>query len=618
MNRCGVGCLLAVCLLVSCFASKLYADDPASEMSLAAAARAAKTQFAPLTKDNLQQSKKELLTAANKLNEKLKEDKKNGDGWRKYTQLDKLLAQLGRPEAPDLAALTAIYKKLAAGHEGLELVWFVDVREALRKYIWTAGAIDNPQVKAAYENVLDRLAGELESYAAHPAAETAFHISESLSWLENAGQAPRLVESVRGRLVRPNLYVRIKSDLIGAGIAETVDNVTPVSDCILGTDITGTAHTVGRTSVTLYPDEQVAAFDIILMATADSQSVGRNGPVCIYTTGKTCIGACKRVWMEAEGLFSHPAISNAETSTTINDIVAKRQIIENIAWKRAGEQKGEAEAIASQHAQWRVNERVDKQSAEMLAQANHDYQKKFLRPTTERKVFPQLLQFSTTKDAMHVVSLEAGADQLAAPGEPPALARPDADVSVRVHQSSVNNMAASVLSGMVLHEATLQATISELLGYVPERLKPDPDQEPWTIVFARQQPISVSFGDGGFNITLRGQEYFKGDKGYPGMNVSATYKFVKQGDVFKAIRQGDLQIFPPGFVPGHGQIGVRHQVIRKLLERRVGKILQPELVAKGITPSGKRRRAIGKLYPVEMDAQNGWLVVAWQRESVKR
>ena len=254
----------------------------------------------------------------------------------------------------------------------------------------------------------------------------------------------------------------------------------------------------------------------------------------------------------------------------------------------------------------------------MLAQANRDYQKKFHRPTTERKVFPQLLQFSTTKEAMHVVGLEAGAAQLAASGEPPALARPEADVSVRVHQSSVNNMAASVLSGMVLHEATLQATISELLGYVPERLKPDPDQEPWTIVFARQQPISVSFGDGGFNITLRGQEYFKGDKGYPGMNVSATYKFVKEGDVFKAIRQGDLQIFPPGFVPGHGQIGVRHQVIRKLLERRVGKMLQPELVAKGITPSGKRGAAIGKLYPVEMDAQNGWLVVGWQRVAARR
>ena len=115
------------------------------QMSLADAARAAKTQFAPLTKDNLQQSKKELLTAANKLEEKLKEDKKNGDGWRKYTQLDKLLAQLGRPEAPDLAAMTAIYKKLAAGHEGLELVWFVDVREALRKYIWTAGASTIPR-----------------------------------------------------------------------------------------------------------------------------------------------------------------------------------------------------------------------------------------------------------------------------------------------------------------------------------------------------------------------------------------------------------------------------------------------------------------------------------------
>ena len=100
MNRCGAGFFLAACLLVSCFVLKLYADGATPEASLAAAARAAKTQFAPLTKDNLQQSKQQLLTTANKLNEKLKEDKKNGDGWGKYTQIDKLLTQLQRPRNP--------------------------------------------------------------------------------------------------------------------------------------------------------------------------------------------------------------------------------------------------------------------------------------------------------------------------------------------------------------------------------------------------------------------------------------------------------------------------------------------------------------------------------------
>ncbi len=122
-------------------------------------------------------------------------------------------------------------------------------------------------------------------------------------------------------------------------------------------------------------------------------------------------------------------------------------------------------------------------------------------------------------------------------------------MAVRIHQSAINNAAATVLSGMVLHEETLRTMAVDLLGYVPERLKPDEDHEPWTIEFARQQPISVSFDEGGFSVTLRGQRFFKNDQPYPGMNVTAVYKLVKADGVFKAVRQGELQSSRPVSTP---------------------------------------------------------------------
>ena len=130
--------------------------------------------------------------------------------------------------------------------------------------------------------------------------------------------------------------------MVGAGIAGPVDEVAPIRDCILGTDISGTGRTVGQTTVSLFPDADEAVFDIILLAVNNSQSVGRNGPVCVYTTGRTGIGVCKRVWMDADGLSAHPAAANAETHTTISDICAVNgsQLIERIAWRRAGKQQG--------------------------------------------------------------------------------------------------------------------------------------------------------------------------------------------------------------------------------------------------------------------------------------
>ncbi len=540
----GVRLFLAACISLSVYFSTDYASAGEPGPSLAEAARAAKKQFRPITKDDLAAAKAELIAATDRLNERLGEDAKNGQGWKNFVQLDKLQEQLRLPAGPNVAVLKTIYSKFLSGHVGLELVGFVDVREALRRYIWTAGAIDNPSLKATYEQVLDRLAADLEASGLQPSTEQAFRINEALRGLQTAGQAPELVEAMCKRLVHPNLYLQVSGEMVGIGIAGPVDEVAPVCDCILGTDIQGTGRTIGNTTVSLFPDADEAVFDIILLAVNNSENIGYHGPVCIYNTGRTGIGVCKRVWMDADGLSAHPAAANAETHTTITDIRADNgsELIERLAWKCAEKQQEEAEDIASEHARGMAAERVDRQADEMLCKANHDYLKKFRQPLVQRLVFPQVLRFSTTKDTFSVVAQTAAADQLAAPGEPPALAEKNPDLSVRVHQSMINNAAATVLSGMVLHEEMLQTMFSDLLGYVPERLKPDEDREPWTIEFARERPIAVSFADNGFTLTLRGRHFFKGDKPVLGMNVTASYKFVKADGVFKAIRQGKLEI----------------------------------------------------------------------------
>ena len=215
------GCSLIGCCLVSLFVSIGYADNDSSPATLAATARAAKAHFTPLTKDDLQQARKELLAAADRLDGRLKQDAVYGEGWRKYTQLDKLLEQLHQPTGPDLAGAKLIREKLAAGHEGLEQVWFVDVRHGLEKYISTIVVIDNPEVEKSYDKVLDDLARDLESDVAKPDIDRDFHIGGSLALLENAGQAPQLVETVRSRLGHPNFHVQVAADLIAAGVGRT-------------------------------------------------------------------------------------------------------------------------------------------------------------------------------------------------------------------------------------------------------------------------------------------------------------------------------------------------------------------------------------------------------------
>ena len=94
MNRRMAGWFLAGCVFVSYYSSAYYALAEGPDPSLAEAARAAKTHFLPLTKDDLQAAKAELVAAVDQLDGRLKEDAANGEGWRKYTQLDKLQTEL--------------------------------------------------------------------------------------------------------------------------------------------------------------------------------------------------------------------------------------------------------------------------------------------------------------------------------------------------------------------------------------------------------------------------------------------------------------------------------------------------------------------------------------------
>ena len=185
------------------------------------------------------------------------------------------------------------------------------------------------------------------------------------------------------------------------------------------------------------------------------------------------------------------------------------------------------------------------------------------------------------------------------------------DAFADVHESALNNMAATVLSGMILHEEEFQDSVRQTFGSVPERFKPE--TEPWTVVFAREKPLTLSFAADGLTLVLRTTEIHKGDRVYPGMNITVVYKFVKGPQGFKLVRQGDLQIFPPTFDPTSGrQLSIRETTIRGLLQRRLGKIFEPEVVAPALTPEG-RLASIGRLEPVFMFSKDGWLTVAWQR-----
>lgn len=609
--------LLAPVLLV-CLGNPLFAKDLARAdegagpdvQRLSEAAEAAGGAFRPLGEKDLLRAENQLRKAIERLEERLAVEGDNGRAWAEYLRLDELREQLDA-DAVDLSVLEAVYRRFNAGHYGLNRLGFAEVREALQAYTQVARAMQTPELHKAYAQYVETLASYLRSYAEEPNAEQAVQIGDAIAWLESIGQAPALVSVVREELARPNLFATVSQRLAAAGIDEPVDDTEPVRDIILGTDIYGTGHSVGRVTAGLVPDDHHAVFDITYLGVTETRNRGYNGPVVIHSRGTTGIGARKRLWLNATGLHSHPARANATTKSHLLDIQPQRggRLVERIAWRKAFEQKHLAEAIASQHAATRAERRMDDQAAEMLAETNHAFEHEFRKPLVEHNLFPKKLRFKTTDDALRVVWLQAGSAQLAAPGGPPPAVEP-ADLALRIHESMINNAARTTLAGLTLNDTELRHAVEGFLGRLPEQLEPVPGDEPWGISFDRAQPVEVRFADGGFRVTIRGRRYFQADQAHPGMNVSAGYRIVRDDAGFRAVREGEVEVVPPGLADDQ-RVGARYQVVRTLLIRRFTPIFRQEFPLEDLELPG-RWAELGAIPVVRFEADNGWLTIAWK------
>jgi len=572
------------------------------------------TGFIPLGPSQVAQAKERLCRAADALAARLAVDGENGRNWAKYLKLDSLRSELAKAAAPDLKKLDDIYTRFSRDYDGLELVWFVDLKLALGRYLNVTRAIDNPEIEKAYKDLTEKtLPSQLEIYKNEPSPAVADDIGYALGWLSDFCQAEDLVSRTREQFARPNLFINVSDDYVAAAMGGPVDETAPITDVILGTCIQGTGKTKGRVTIELVPCDDKAIINTVLAGTTESNNTGYNGPVCIFTTGLTTFEGRNQLIATADGIQTLPATSQATTSSTINSICTQRggALVQRMAWRRAYQQKCTADAIAAQHAQWRINRRMDNQAAEAAGDANKRYEEKLRGPLAERNAFAEQLVCSTTKSEILIRALRAAYNQLAASSDPPELAEP-ADVAMRVHQSAINNTAMTLFAGRVVTEEKFLKTIEDTFGEVPEEFQPEQGKAEWIIHFANREPLTFTFAAGGYTVSLHAVGYEREGEEYPGANVSASYKIEKSDKGFVAMRQGEIEVYPPGFVKGQRRLSAREQTLRKMLKKRFAKVFPEKYVPKGyLEPKGRWKKA-GRVPLSQWSTQDGWMTMGWK------
>ena len=86
------------------------------------------------------------------------------------------------------------------------------------------------------------------------------------------------------------------------------------------------------------------------------------------------------------------------------------------------------------------------------------------------------------------------------------------------------------------------------------------------------------------------------------MNVTAAYKFEKTPEGYRAVRQGDLQIYGFGLKPGDKR-SFAQQGIYTVLQAKFGKLFASEIKLQGFKFNSGKLAAAGQLVPQEIIAQ---------------
>lgn len=596
-----------------CWPGSVQAEPP-EQSDLAALVQQTKSSAFRASTQRSASAHLRLVAAVDKLRRYLDGGGANGAAWKRYLRFDELYAAVRRPDSVHTEALEDIYLRFRADQVGLELPVFHKVCVSLRDWLDAVEQQSHPVDRADLDRRLEQLTAHLESYQRRSDADELAKIAAVLGWLSRHGQADTLVVALRQRLSRPNLHVHLSQRLITAATDRPADDVEDVRDVILGTTVIGRGHTLGHVRTRLVPSQRYALLETVIEAVNEAKTVGYNGPARVGSLSHTELKGRKRFMLDANGFAVWPADATAQTTSRTYGVWSNKhgcvdRLVRRVAQKRLGQQKASSEQVAAQHARGRLERRLDAEANRQLAQSNANYLERFHNPLYRTGHLPREMRFSTTADDLQLVALHDSAARLAAPLPPPD-PKGGLAMSVRLHESLPNNLAEDFLAGRTLDQDQIDQLAVRLFGRVPKQFVDDERRGPWSLTFAAHDPITLRIESDAAMVTIRGRRFASEDREFrTPMNITARYRLLREHDAVRAVREGEIEVLPPGFMPGR-RIPPRLSTVRNLLKRRFEKIFTPEIASQGLVLPGQWSRA-GRLDLVQLDARDGWLALGW-------
>jgi hypothetical protein len=614
-------------------AATLHAENDTSKLF-----QEARRNFKPVTDHQVADARAEVRDRMDDVADFVDPSTENGKSWLHYLRWDALKDAVAEQQPKSLEPFDKTIAQLTRNEVGLENPHFRHLASALREYRDLLAVSMWDQPLKIYDQQLDALQHDLEAYQQKPSPHTEQALSERLHIVDSIGQAPKLVAAIRSEVAKPNALMSISTSLIAAA-AGPVDRTEPVTDCILGTNVHSQTHTTGTVNVVSIPSHDKAVLMFYTKGHTWSDSTGFNGPAVICSTSDTDFTAKKRVELSDAAFRADSARADATTDLHIHSVSKQggglgSRLVSRIGWSRAQGSRCQAEAIAADHAEGRIEGHFNDELDDQVHDARKRYEDEYRIPLERRDEVPDNIRFSSTKRAVAFEVTQASRSQLGAASNPPAV--PEAhDVAMQLHESAVENYSASILGGATARQTKpnedvqFNVHLPKWMNDLWKNRKTEPThaaggkEEPFkqfALTFQEKRPISVDFAHQKIKLTVHIAHLKSGDKTFDDWDVTGTYDPTISDGKVVLNREGDLVMLPANF---RGQLSSRQVAERRNLEEELnrrsdeGQGFPKSIRFEPVKPSGK----LGDAGPLNFDrftSDDGWLIVGLDRQKTSK
>lgn len=516
----------------------------------------------------------------------------NGNLWLPYVKADLIEKSFAKSPSDDaaIAAVRAAKARIAgrsnlADEKQKEFLGgkpFLNYEAALDQYLagvdWKPPTVDAAEVRGQLKKLLDAI----DSYADTRSSEDAAAIRDGYVAIGKVtlDGGDLLSAALQKYVMNYNVRILASEDFLNRLMMDVRTEKGPVTDFVMGANVSGNQTTATKVTVDLLPSATTARFDLTLTGNIQSSTVGVTSEATVYTQGNHQFVAKKEVNFDGHKFVTLPATINVYPHNTTTGIATNvgglfQGIAQGVASQEVEKRRPQAEAIAADRVRTNVLPKFNSEVDKNLKEAEPKLESEVFAGLKATGLYPDAFVYQSTSTVIRLNSRLMGAHEAGA-NLPRAVITPERGATLLMHESAVNNAINRMdLAGQTLTEPELKAKMEaffskalsrEVKFAAPKNAAPaesdDGDKGPSAIIFAAADPIRVAFENGELTLTIKAGFKQEGKDDIPTREITVPISFAVKGKTIVATR-GDITV---AALDGQGGGIAINGVVRKKIQ----------------------------------------------------